>query len=316
MAHINYPTDFLGQTALLKTIIARVKKDGASSPLIAWLAQKGIDLIEDKAACAKAIANNTLFLAAEKNSQDLRQQRNTLIKPITKHLRGAFQYLKIEFSPNFKAVGYWGATIFSSGKIIYPKTMQGMVDLLMAMKKKNDSYTTSPSPLLPYLTKNNISLDIDAINAAEALTIQTAFSASVKNSESLREQRDNGWAKALHDTHLIGAFLKRLYSGETKKLGMYGYVVVSSKLATKKRIIKIIFGGIKLNKRIAVGDTIENMGDADVYLYRGKTIGGNPVLLKAGTKWIVAKGFSSISIQNLSSTITAKLAFIPAKKVL
>ncbi|MEI6628368.1 MAG: hypothetical protein WCN27_03070 [Alphaproteobacteria bacterium] len=299
----------------MKTIIARVKKDGASGPLVAILAKRGIDLIKDKEACETAIANNTLFLAAEKNSQDLCEQRNKLMKPIMKHLRGSFQNLKSILKPTFKAVGGWGATILTSGKIIYPKSTQARVNLLMKMKAKNDSYTTFPSPLQPYLTKNNISLATDATNASLALITQNALKASINNSENLRQERDNGFAKSLIDIHFIGAFLKRLYSGETKKLGIYGYVVVGSKLATKRRTIKIIFGGIKLNKRIAIGDTIENMADADVYLYSGKTINGNPVLLKAGTKWIVAKGFSTISIQNLSSTITAKLAFIPAKKV-
>jgi len=185
----------------------------------------------------------------------------------------------------------------------------------MLLKKKNDSYTSSPSPLLPYLTKNKISLDTDATNASQALIKQTAFAASVKNSENLREERDNGWAKSLKDIRIIGSFLKRFYKGETKSLGMYGYVVVDEKLATKRRTIKILFGGIKLNKRIAIGDTIENMGEADVNLYSGRTIDGKHVLLTAGSKWIVTKGFSTISIQNLSTTITAKLVFIPAKKV-
>jgi len=117
MARIAYPTDFSGQTALLRTIIAQVKKDGTAGPLVAMLAKKGIDLVKDKAACTTAITKNKLFLAAEKNSQDLCQQRNTLMKPIMKHLRGAFQFLKSNLSPNLKAVGDWGATILISGKI-------------------------------------------------------------------------------------------------------------------------------------------------------------------------------------------------------
>jgi hypothetical protein len=314
MARIAYPTDFSGQTVLLRTIIARVKKDGASGPLVALIAGNNIDLIKDKAACAKAVATNNLFLAAEKNSQDLCQQRNTLMVPIMKHIRGSFQYLKNIFGEQFKEIGSCGGTISRKSRITYPRNTQGRANLLMLMKAQNDSYTTSPSPLQPFLTQNNISLDIDATNASEAMIIQTAFVASVKNSENLRQQRDNGWAKPLNDIHIIGAFLKVFYKGQIKMVGMYGFVGVTSKLATKRRTIKIPIGGIKLNKRIAIGDTIENMGDADVNLYNGKTINGKPVLLSAGNKWIVTKGFSTIFIQNLSVAIPAKLVFIPAKK--
>ena len=314
MAHINYPSDFLSQIILLEDIITQVGKDGASGPLVQMLAINKIDLDEDNDARIAAIDKNNLFLDTEKTSQILCEQRNTLMKPIFKKLRGAFQFIKNLSIDNIKDVGDWGATISDSGKITYPKGTQERVDLFMLMKKKNDSYTTSQSPLQPYLTQNSISLSSDATNAVKALVKQTAFAASVKSSESYRQQRDNGWKKPLADVHKIGAFLKTFHEKETKELGIYGFVVVETKLATKKRTIKVVFGGKRLNKRIAIGDTIQNAGTTDMNLFKGKTIKGKPELITAGSLWIVTKGFSTISIKNLSATTSGKLVFIPAKK--
>ncbi len=168
MPHINYPTDFTGQTTLLMAIKEKVDADGEDSPLLAMLTSKGIDLDKDLIECNKAINNNKLFLAAEKRSHKLCQQRNTLMKPIMKHLRGSFQFLKSLFTPSFKELGDWGGTITVNGKINYPSGTESRIILFNLMKAKHDSYTISPSPLLAYLTESKIDLEIDAANGATA----------------------------------------------------------------------------------------------------------------------------------------------------
>ena len=190
MPHLHYPTDFTGREALLATIKEKVDGDGVHGELVTMLASKGIDLDKDMVACNDAINNHKLFLAAEKRSQKLCQQRNTLMKPIMKHLRGCNQFLKNLFSPNTKSLGDWGTTITNNGKIIYPSGAEKRVSLLLLLKTKHESYTTPSSPLLTYLSENAINLETDANNGAIALLRQASFAAANNIAINYRQIRD------------------------------------------------------------------------------------------------------------------------------
>jgi len=311
MAHIDYPTDFLGQTVLLGNIIAQVALDGPDGPLVAMLASQNINLIKDNTACKTAITNNTLFLKAQKSGQNFCQQRNNLMKPIMKHLRGSFQFLKSLFQPEFKALGSWGATISDSSKITYPKGTQNRVDLFMLMKVKNDSYTITPSPLQPYITQNSINLGTDATNGGIALAKNDSFSQAQKKAQNYRQKRDKGWAKSLADMRSIGNFLVILFSNNTKALGEYGFVVVDEVPADKKRIIDMKMRERKLQVKVKIGSTLSNTGKTDFYIYKGKLIEGIFIVLAAGKSMIVGKGYSLFSVINASFTESGELTLIP-----
>ncbi len=311
MPHISYPTDFNGQTVLLLAIKEKVDEDGDDSPLVEMLSLKKIDLTEDAINCGKAIGNNNLFLVAKKNSENLRQQRNNLMKPIMKHLRGAFQFLKILYTPNFKILGNWGGTITNSGRITYASGIVKRVDIFLKMKEQNDSYTESPSPLEPYLTQNSIDLSDDAINSAKALQKETAFTNAKKKAEEYREKRDNDFVTPLADINQIGAYLMILFKDNTKALGEYGFDVVDTVKVVKERIIDLGIGQNRLAFRTKVGSTMSNLGTKDLNVYKGKLIAGIPTLLKAGNEFILTKGYSIFSVNNPSSTDSGRFLFNP-----
>jgi hypothetical protein len=288
-----------------------VDNDGDDSPLFKMLSLKKIDLDEDVTSCAKAIGNNTLFLAAKKNSENLRQQRNNLMKPIMKHLRGAFQFLKILYHPNFKVVGDWGGTITNTGKINYPSGITKRVNVFMRMKKENDSYTKSPSPLLPFLTQNKIDLPLDASNAAKALQKDTDFTNARKKAEEYREKRDNDFVTPLTDINQIGSYLMILFNDNTKALGEYGFDIVDTVKVAKERIINLGIEQSRLAFRTKVGSTMTNLGTKDLIIYKGKLIAGLPTLLKAGNEFILAKGYSIFSVINSSITDTGRFIYNP-----
>ena len=311
MPHLHYPTDFTGREALLATIKEKVDADGVHGELVTMLASKGIDLDKDMVACNDAINNHKLFLAAEKRSQKLCQQRNTLMKPIMKHLRGCNQFLKNLFSPNTKSLGDWGTTITNNGKIIYPSGAEKRVSLLLLLKTKHESYTTPLSPLLTYLSENAINLETDANNGAIALLRQASFVAANNIAINYRQIRDKQMAKVLEDTREIGSFLMKLYASTTKALGDYGFEVVDTVEVAKERTIKIAFGGIKLQLKVKTGSTISNTGKTDLNIYKGKLIAGIPFLLKAGTSMIASKGYSIFSVLNLSMSESGDFVLIP-----
>ncbi len=311
MSHINYPTDFTGQTTLFLAMKKKIDEDGADSPLLLMLAQNNIDLAKDAIDCGKAMKNNILFLEAKSNSESLLQKRNTQMKPIMKHLRGAFQFLKKLYNTNFKNLTDWGGTISISGKIKYPLGTQKRVELFMKMKAKSDSYTILPNPLLPYLTENTIDLEVDATNAAAALKKDSGAKSKKANSELYRQRRDKCFAKSLIDSNIIGAFLIRIFIDNTKALCDYGYDIVNTVKIAKERIIELKKGENRLAFRAKVGSIVSNLGTKDLNVYRGKIIAGIPLILKAGSEVILTKGYSIFSVSNPSGTDSGTFLFNP-----
>ena len=311
MARINYPTTIEEQTVLLDNIVSKMTKNGADSPIIEMLSINNIDLNADVDTGIKALANNTLFMALEKQSHNHRQQRDKVMKPILKHLRGCFKNIKSFNSPNFKAVGDWGGTITDGGKISYPTDTSERIKLLLLLKKKQDSYTDSDSPLLPFLTINQISLEEDATKGAAAIESDIAFNDLMKKALKAREDRDKDWKNPMKHIRKVGKYLKTSYPNNVNMLGLYGFLVVLAAKVAKKRTIKMGISANKLGLRTKVGRMIENLGTGDLYLYKGKQITGTPLLLKAATKLKAVKGYSIFSVTNLSATEPGKFMFLP-----
>ena len=65
----------------------------------------------------------------------------------------------------------------------------------------------------------------------------------------------------------IATFLLNFYADNVKAIGMYGFVVVANIKKIKVRNLKMQIGSYTMNKRVAIDDTVSNVGDADIYLY-------------------------------------------------
>ena len=311
MARINYPSAIEEQTAFLENIVSKMKMDGDDSPIVEMLVLNKIDLNADVAIGVKALANNTLFLALDKKAHNHRQQRDKVMKPILKHLRGCFRFLKEWSMPNFKAIGDWGGTITDGGKITYPSDTEERIKLLLLLKKKHDSYTDSDSPLLPFLTANQISLEDDATSGATAIENNFAFNALMKEALKAREDRDKDWKDPMKHIRKVGQYLKTSYPKNVNMLGLYGFLVVLAAKVAKKRSIKMGISANKLGLRTKVGRIIENLGTGDLYIYKGKLLTGTPLLLKAAIKLSMTKGYSIFSVSNPSTTEPGKFLYFP-----
>jgi hypothetical protein len=123
------------------------------------------------------------------------------------------------------------------------------------------------------------------------------------------------WAEPLAHIRLIVAFLMKLYKGNTKKLGYYGITVVAAAKVKKTRNVKIPFGFTKLKQKGFLGGAFINTGTETLWIYKGKTATGTPIVLLAGAKMIIPKGYSSFCVTNTSATISAKLQVVPPKQV-
>jgi len=258
MAHIDYPTDLLKATELLKSIKAKVVEDGDDGELVLMLANQKIDLDNDILEGEKALAYQESFNQATSDGQNYCEKRNILLKPLMKHMRGAFQYLKILFITEFKELGDWGGKINNNGKITYPTKTDARETMFLELKEKNDSYGTDESPLLPYLVKEKVDLALDAINFAKAVTLNTSFEDAEKEAGTLVQKRNNTWKKPKSNIRKIGSFLLKFYADNVKAIGIYGFVVVASIKKIKVRNLKVQIGSYAMNKRVAIGDTVSN----------------------------------------------------------
>ncbi len=312
MAHIDYPTDLLKSTALLARIKTKVAADGDDSVLVLMLAKNKINLDNDILEGEKALAYHESFLKTTKVGQNYCEKRNNLLKPLMKHMRGAFQFLKTQFDVNFKEIGEWGGKINNNGRITYPTKTAKMQAMFLKLKEKNDSYSDDESPLLPYLVKQGIDLNVDSTNFAKAVALNTSFEDADKEAGILVEKRNQTWKKPKTNIRKIGAYLMKFYTIENKMLGKYGFVVVSIVKKVKVRNLKVAIGCYAMNKRVAIGDTVGNMGNTDIYLFAGKDITAKRILLLAGKTWIVAKGYSTLSFFNPSTTTIGKVKLTPS----
>jgi|GEM_PF-837796 len=316
MSHNKIPTVFNDQTVLLGNILTKVTDDGSSSPLIAFLAKKGIVLTDDVANGVTAAGHYANNLTLTKQGEKYCEDRDALMLPITVGLNGSFQFLKPYYEPMYKTLGDWDVTITTGGKITLPTDVAGWTTLLTGFKAKNDSYELPEvSPLAQYLVKKNISLSDYVTSIADAAVLETNMKAAKKDAGKAHNDMVNDWALPLKHIRMIGVFLMKLYSGDEKALGEYGYTVVDTPKVLKTRNIKIPFGFTKLKQKAKLGGAFINTGTETLWIYKGKIVSGAPIVLLAGAKLIIPKGCSFFCVMNTSAVNSAKLQVVPPKKV-
>ena len=306
------PSNFAEEIKLLSTIKAKVDLDGVSGPLVTMFISKGIDLASDTTTATKAVGYDNSFKELIKDSQNYTQQGEALMKTIINHTTGACQFLKSLFNPNFKAVGDWGATITDTGKMTYPTTEDGWIQLFTAIKLQNDTYVLPIiSPLATFLSSNFISLSKDATNCVAAKDFHTKQVTSKFQSELATENRNITFKPVASHIRSTVAFLKKTFPNNLKILGEYGITVVTAVKVAKVKKIKIAFGQTKMNLKLVINSIIENNGTQTIRIFKGKTMEGTAIIIAAGEKWIVINGYSTVCIANSSATLGAQFIILP-----
>lgn len=310
------PTDFPTQQKLLGSIKTKVTDDGPSGELIAFLAKNGIVIDDDVAAGVTAAGHHANNLSYTKEGQKYCAQRDALMLPVTVGSGGCFQFLKSYYKNDLKSLGDWDLTVTTSGKITLPTDVAGWTTLLTGFKAKNDSYSApAVSPLAQYLVKKSISLADYLTKLGEAATLETEMKTAKSNAGKEHNSMVREWALPLKHIKMEGSFLMKLYVGDEKTLGDYGFTIVDAVKVLKTRTIKIPFGFTKLRQRANVGGAFINTGTETLHLYAGETATGIPIILLAGAKLIVPKGYSTFCITNTSAVNIAMLQVVPPKKV-
>ena len=312
MARIVFPEDFTSQLTLLSNIVAQNNSITKGNPLTAFLAQQGIVLDDDVTAGNNAQTHETNRLLFSKQSENFRQLRDNNFAAPWKHLTGCVQFLKSFYKGNTKQLGDWGITITAGGKINYPPAFEDRVIIFNALQIKNDSYADGSSPLNPYLMQQEIDPAKDAAFVKAASDNDAAFTAAANASENETELRNQLWNPVVQHLKDIGNFLMKLYSGNEKALGAWGFVVDNSPQKPKLRTTKLKLGETRVLNGLIVGGTLTNTGTVDIQLYRGKSTTGTPVIVHAGEQFGIMKGYSVITIVNPSTLAEAKVSVLSA----
>ncbi len=309
MARLVIHEDFPGQLTLLAKIISQNNSITKNNPLTAFLSQQEIVLDDDVTAGNNAQTHETNRLLFSKQSENFRQLRDNNFEAPWKHVTGGVQFLKSFYKGNTKQLGDWGITITGSGKINYPPAFADRVTIFENYKKKNDSYTNGDSPLQPYLTQQEIDLTKDATFVQTASDNDASFTTASQQSENETGLRNQLWNPVLGHIKDIGNFLMKLYSGNEKALGNWGFVVDNSPQKPKLRTTKLKLGAQITNKSVVIGSVLTNAGDGDLHLYKGGGTRGTPVILHKGEQFGIQKGWSSITVVNPSTLIEGKFTW-------
>lgn len=312
MSRLMLPEAFVQKVILFNSINKKHTADGATSVLGALLTQNGIDLSVDATAVGNAQTHEDSRLLLTKQSGNYHQLSVLKMKTVLEHIRGMVQFLKSFYKANFKAIGEWGATITDTGKIIYPTDVADQITLFTNIQKQHNSYLAGQSPLLAYLSQNNIDLPTDATAAAAAQDYYTKFQNAAKSAEEETQNRDALMDPVFEHVSAIGDFLKKLFNPNTN-VGDWGFVVDNSKKKPKLQTSNVKIGAKTGVNGVVIGSTMTNLGTGDLYVFKGKKITTVPIIVHAGEQLGMTKGFSFITVVNPSTLVPGKFKVLVNK---
>lgn len=314
MSRKELPTTFLGQKSLHEDIKKKVDDDAAGGELVTFLDDHAIDLAADKLLVDAAALKYTSFLTFKKQSEKLCAQRDKLLDPIIKTITETVQVLKGYYQPEYKNMGDWDVVVTDGGKVTIASDPALFLTFLIAFKAQNDTYTgLNISPLALYLSKNDIDLAQCVTDTTAAVVFHNDYKTAKTNSEDAHQVMVTKSALPFANLTVITTFLMKLYGGNEKGLAVYGLKTVTAAKVDKVKNMKLALGQSKLNSKTKIGNMFFNNGTVDLQIYKGKTITGDFIILAAGAKLLVPKGYSAFSVYNPSATTTGNLQLIPKK---
>lgn len=313
MARIIFPDTFLKQSELFTLIYAKVTSDGPASPLLSYLLEQEIVLADDDAdrLAAEVIEKNRLAL--EKESENYRQLRNNLFKPVKKRMRNYYQFLKKFYNTGYKSVGLWGAPITTTGRISYPSDFLHLTGIFEKLAEKYGTYPAGTSPLDPYLNKHGHSIAADQGIIGNATMQHNLAEAKARASEQATQSRNNIWNPVLEHMRGIGAFLLALYTGNPKELGYYGFVVDNSPRAPREIKSKVKLLGQKTMNGVIIGGIFKNTGTVPLTIHKGRNTSTAGTVVSAGETLGIPPKYSIITVFNPSSNTNGEFSILRSK---
>lgn len=298
MARLNFPSNFLLQRILFNAIVAKDTTDGATSVIRQFLTEESIVLSNDAGFGTSADGFETTRSQKSKHAETKREERDNLFDPVFSHQRGSVQFLKKLYRKAPHKLGDWGVTVDGNGRVALPASFIDQAALFLEFKAHHDGFAAGTSPLIPFLTENDIDLDDDETATSDAKAAHGIFNASNAEAEEATANRDNKWSLVADHMRGIGAFLMNLYSNNPKKTGAWGFVVDDSPRKPVTRTSKIKPASVKTISGVLIGSSIKNIGEVPLKIYKGATATGAFSTLAPNNEFGVTAGFSTVTVSN------------------
>ena len=302
MARINFNTAFAAVSKLFKTAKKKHTDDGPASVLVRYLNENSIDLNDDETAMTAAAAADKSFNSSEKLMEEKRELRDKLFDPAFGDHKKCVQFLKKFYRAAPHKLGDWTVTVDGDGRISYPPDFTGQAQAVLDFIDHFDTTPSDAAILQPFLDENEIDLAANKTATENAQTAHDDFQTAERDKEQFRAGRDLLTAPVTEHLRGIGQFLITNFASNPKKAGQWGYVVDDSPQADRTRDVVVTEQSSKVLQQLAVGKIVANIGQLSAKIFKGKTASGTPIVLDAGQKFTVTRGFGTITVVNESNT--------------
>ena len=306
MSRINPAVSFTEKITLQTACFKKHTDDGTGSILRPYLDENSIDFVADVAKGVDAVALNVSATSLLGKSKKATQDRNKSFKPAWKTSCLWVQFLKNLFTDNTAQLSDWGVPVDTNGKIKYPAPFKERVAITQAIITKNNSYTTTPSPLQPYITSNNNNLTTISTNITNAIAFDISRKELKANSVKATQDRDKAFDQPYINLKGIGGFLVSLFPDSPKDVALWGYDEVDTKVPETEKTFTL-FPLIKRGYTgILLGSVLTNVGLKDIIVAAGKKGLGVTTTVPPGGILGMNKGYSAIVVFNPATIGEAK----------
>jgi hypothetical protein len=314
MARLIFPDNFSEEQKLFTTLYLYHMSLKTKSPLIIFLKQQNLDIVKLQAAVQPAKEQDDASLQQGRTAELNTQLRDANMKLPWKHFLEEVQFLKKFYQGNGRELGDWFIPLNGMNKIAYPASFADRAKLMQDFLGKHNSYAPGESPLQIFLDEHEDILVADDLQSVANAVENDADKSTAENASQLATQtRDNLWAPVVEALRKIGAFLMGLYAENSRKMQIWGFEVVEETAGPREQITTILPATTKNLSGIKVPSIAENIGNEDLLIVKGTSGKGEVIILKAGAKLGMVKGFSRISVTNASTLEIGKLKVIVTK---
>jgi hypothetical protein len=187
---ISYPADFVGRQGRVAAFIAKHESfPVGTSPLEPYLVENEIDLAANKTKNVDALTAHNAMITQDNIRETKRLERDTLMVPIEKHLRGMGQFLVRHFANNPKKASDWGFEVDDSPQD--DKVRDGVVKFssaktLQQLALGEEIINTGSIPLKLYRGKEATGVPI-VMNPGAKFTVVRGYGTSTLKNEDVSQ---------------------------------------------------------------------------------------------------------------------------------
>jgi hypothetical protein len=231
----------------------------------------------------------------------LRDARDHSMHLPWKHVKLCAQFLKALYPGSVRKLGEWSITVNNKNKLVYPQKYPERIQLAKDFIAMHNSFAAGTSPLQIFISENEIDFVKDLAAVLSVADLHEQFASAMRDKESEREERDVLWKPVMKNVRAVGSYLKTLFSGHVHKAGEYGFTVDSSRRKPQLRRSMVAGGQTIIIKGAAIGSVFTNHGTGELHLIKPKRRSIKPIIIPAGQKMEVPKGYSNLVVFNPSN---------------